>query len=42
MRLHFRLFGKKGTPIGLASNVVVDYAGNTDWPSQGERLVGVP
>ena len=38
-RLHFRLFGKKGSFIGLASNVVFDYAGNTDQPGPVQSLV---
>ena len=37
--LHFRLFGKKGSVIGLASNVVFDYAGNTDQPGPVESLL---
>ena len=32
--LRFRLFGKKGSDIGLASNVVLDYAGNSDMPGK--------
>ena len=40
-RLHFRLFGKRGSTYGLASNVVRDYAGNTDMPSKVEDLVAV-
>ena len=32
--LRFRLFGKKGSEIGLASNVVLDYAGNSDMPDK--------
>ena len=38
-RLHFRLFGKKGSFIGLASNVVFDYAGNTDQPGPVQSLL---
>ena len=38
-RLHFRLFGKKGSVIGLASNVVLDYAGNTDQPGPVQDLL---
>ena len=40
-RLHFRIFGKRGSTYGLASNVVQDYAGNTDMPSKVEDLVAV-
>ena len=36
--LRFRLFGKKGSDIGLASNVVLDYAGNSDMPGKVRML----
>ena len=31
---HFRLFGKAGTPYGLASDVVQDWAGNSKYPGK--------
>ena len=37
--LHFRLFGKRGSDVGMASNVVLDYAGNTDQPGAVRSLL---
>ena len=38
-RLHFRFFAKDGSLLGLGSNVVSDYAGNTDRPGNVRNLV---